>query len=271
MPSGKRARQARRQVPPPPVRGAGGTRAQRQLSRRTLAIAGAVAALVVIGVVVAVVASGGNGKTQASTLPTSGSVVNGLPGAADVHAKFNGIPQNGLVLGSPSAPVTMVEYIDLQCPFCREFETQVWPGLVATYVRTGKVKVQAQVLAFIGPDSLRGRDAMIAASFQNHAFDFAQLLYDNQQTENTGWLNDAIVAKAAQSIPGVNPRQLVQSASTSRVQAIAARIDAEATAKGVHQTPTLFVGKSGAPGKLVPMASPTDGASVVAAIKAALA
>ena len=31
---------------------------------------------------------------------------------------------------------------------------------------------------------------MIAAGAQNKAFNFAQILYDNQGTENTGWLND---------------------------------------------------------------------------------
>ena len=31
---------------------------------------------------------------------------------------LKGIPQNGFVLGDPNAPVTLVEYIDLQCPIC---------------------------------------------------------------------------------------------------------------------------------------------------------
>ena len=70
---------------------------------------------------------------------------------------FEGIPQHGNVLGYASAPVTMVEYVDLQCPYCRAFETEVMPTMIRRYVRTGKLKVEARPLAFIGPDSERGR------------------------------------------------------------------------------------------------------------------
>ena len=45
---------------------------------------------------------------------------------------------------------------------------------------------------------------MIAACKQNRGFNFAQLLYFNQGPENGGWLDDAMVAAAATSIPGVN-------------------------------------------------------------------
>ena len=85
-----------------------------------------------------------------------------LPGRADVQTLLKGIPQHGNVLGKATARATIVEYIDLQCPFCQQFETQAMPGLLSEYVRRGKVKVEARPIAFLGSDSKRGRGAAIA-------------------------------------------------------------------------------------------------------------
>ena len=267
MPSGKRARETRRTAVPkaPPAPGA-----RRQASPRVLAIGGAVVMVVIVAIVLGVVLTGGKGAPSTSALPTRGSLVNALPGAADVHAEFSGIRQSGLFLGAAGAPARMVEYIDLQCPFCQEFETQVMPGIVSKYVRTGKLEVEVRPIAFIGPDSVRGRNAMLAASLQNHAFDFAQLLYDNQQTENTGWLNDSMVDKAASSIPGVNPRALVQASDSNALVSIGERVTNQATADKINSTPSIFVGKAGATPRPVKMKSATDAATLNAAIEAAL-
>src|SRR3954454_24922451 len=190
MPSGKKSKQMRRVAAsaPPPVQSKGMPR-RRQADPKVLAIDGGVAAVLILAIVLGVVLTRGGSNSSLEGLPAVGSCTSGLPGCSDVATLFKGIPQNGTVLGSPQAPVTMVEYIDLQCPFCQEFETQVFPNILKRYVRTGKVKVEARVLDFIGPDSARGRNAMIAAAKQNKAFQFAELLYFNQKTENTGWLN----------------------------------------------------------------------------------
>ena len=57
---------------------------------------------------------------------------------------------------------------------------------------------------------------MLAAAKQNKAFNFAQILYINQQTENTGWLTDDMVAQAAESIPGLNVHTLLTERSRAR-------------------------------------------------------
>jgi protein-disulfide isomerase len=206
-----------------------------------------------------------------SALPTNGSVSEGLPGAADVNSMFKGIPQAGLVLGSPKAKVTLTEYIDLQCPYCQQFETTVMPDILTSYVKTGKIKVEARPLAFIGPDSVRGRNAMIAAGRQGKAFNFAELLYVNQGTENTGWLSDTMIADASRSIPGLNPRELFNVRNSSIVKADAADVDAEGKTNKVNQTPTLYIGTGGKLGSQVSLTSPTDKASLTTALDAALA
>lgn len=271
MPSGKASKRRRMAAAaPPPVVSKGRPR-RRQASPRVLAIAGAVAALIVVAIVLGVVFSGGS---KSSGLPKGyqpvGSLAAGLPGAAEVAAELKGIPQSGTTLGSAFAPVTLTEYIDLQCPICQQFETQVFPDILQRYVRTNKVKVVLKPWAFIGPDSFHGQSATLAAARQNRAFDFVLILYDNQGTENTGWLTDRMIYEIAVGVPGMKLKQLFDERSSTAVQAAAKQVDADASANGVSGTPTLFVGRAGEKPTRVPMANGLDEATLVRYLNNAL-
>jgi protein-disulfide isomerase len=272
MPSGKKSKQMRRAAvaAPPRVQSKGAPR-RRQADPKVLGIGAGVLAVIVVGVVLAIVLTrGSNSSSSLGDLPRVGSCTTGLPGCSDVVSMFKGIPQKGTTLGWPFAPVTMVEYIDLQCPFCQEFETQVFPDILKKYIRAKKLKVELRPLDFIGPDSSRGRNALIAAAKQNKAYQFAEILYFNQKTENTGWLNDAMVGQAAASIPGLQVAQLLSDRNAGSTSSAAKGFDAQQSADQVTGTPTLFVGKSGTKGKQVPLANSTDEASLVTAIQNAL-
>ncbi|MEN3311283.1 MAG: hypothetical protein V7645_612 [Actinomycetota bacterium] len=233
-----------------------------------LVAAAAVVVLAAIAVTLGVALSSGSSQ---AVVPARGSLTNALPGAADVQKLLKGIPQHGNVLGSQSAPATLVEYVDLQCPYCQQFETQAMPNLIASYVRTGKVKIEARPIAFIGTDSQRGRLAAIAAGKQNKLFNFAQILYVNQGVENTGWLNEQMVASAAASIPGLDVTRLLADSTSNNVKGQASSYDQLATKDSVQATPTILVGKSGGSLQPVVLTSPTDSQSVASAINAALA
>jgi protein-disulfide isomerase len=267
MPSGKASKKRRQIAQAPPVRAKGAPRA-RQASPRVLLGAATAVAVVAVAAVLAVVLSSGSSNAL-TNVPAVGSLVNALPGAADVNALFKGIPQRGTVLGAPTAPVTMVEFIDPQCPYCREFETQVLPSIVARYVRPGKLRIQMEPWAFIGPDSFRGQAAELAASRQDKLFNFAEVLYDNQQVENTGWLTDNVIAAVAGSVPGLQVHTLLSERGSAAVAAAQKQVDSLAVADKVASTPTIYVGKTGTKGAQVQMASATDQAAVVAAIGAA--
>jgi protein-disulfide isomerase len=266
MTSGKATKRKRRQpqVPPPPVKAPG---QRRQASPKVLIGAGAAVGLIVVAIVLGFVLTGGD--SSSSSTPQRGSLVNALPSATDVDDSLKGIPQKGNVLGSPNAPVTLREYIDLQCPACQVFETQAMPGLIRQYVRTGKVKVEARPIAFIGPDSQTGRAAALAAAKQNRFFNFSQLLYFNQGVENTGWLNDAMIKAAAASIPGLDVPRLLSDRNSSTISGQASAFDTQSDQDNVTQTPTVLVGKSGGQLREVTMKSLTDTAAISAAIDAA--
>ena len=240
-----------------------------QASPRVLIGAGAVVISIVVAALLAVVFTGGSSNSL-KDLPAVGSLNGALPGAADVETLFKGVPQNGTTLGSPKAPVTMTEYIDLQCPYCQEFETQLFPDIVRSYVRSGKLRVVMRPWAFIGPDSNRGQSAVLAAGARNKSFNLAEVLYENQGTENTGWLDQTMVANAAASVPGLDVRTLLRAVGSTEVKAQAQSVGAQATANNINQTPTIFVGKSGTHGHEVQLASPTDKQALVGAIQSAL-
>jgi protein-disulfide isomerase len=262
----KRRRQQAKKAPAPPVR----SRSRgRRASPRVLIGAAILAVLIVVGIVLGVVLTGGSSSSNSSA-PSTGSLTNALPGASDVEQEFKGIPQSGNVLGKPSAPVTMIEYIDLQCPFCQQFETTVMPTIIDKYVRPGKVKVESRLIAIVGPDSQGGREAAVAAGEQNKMFNFSQMLYVNQGAENTGWLDDAMIESAAASIPGLEVQPVVDAGNSSSVSDALAEVDRQKDADRVEHTPTIYVGKSGGKPTEVTDASPTDPAPLEAAIDNAL-
>lgn len=264
--SGKQARRRRQQAAaPPPVARKG----ERRRASTKVLVAAALGVLVLAGAAVAIaLAAGGKSSSSSSTVPSVGSLTNALPAADAVQREFAGIPQNGRVLGRPNAPVTMVTYVDLQCPGCRAFETEIMPAIVPELVRTGKLKVEARPIAFIGPDSLPARYAAIAAASQNRMFNFMQITYANQGVENTGWLNHAFIEKAAASVPGMDVPQLLDEQKSKAAIAVGKKIDGQANADNVSQTPTLLLGKTGGPLHAVSSKDTFDAARLAAAIRA---
>jgi protein-disulfide isomerase len=79
-------------------------------------------------------------ETEPSSSDTAG--IRSQP-LAQKHMK---VASNWRSLGSPTAPVTIVEFADYQCPYCRAFHERIFPGLKADYIDTGK-------LLFVSVDS----------------------------------------------------------------------------------------------------------------------
>jgi protein-disulfide isomerase len=237
-------------------KGVGGARA-RQASPRALAIAGGVVLIVVIAVVLGVVLSGGNGGSSGgggvvSTsdmqgLPATGSQswAGSLPGAAEANNLFKGIPQNGLTLGDPKAPVTMEMFIDVQCPVCDDYEVNHLPGVVKQYIKDGKVQLHLKPWAFLGDQSFTGRRGVIAAADQNLGYQYTKILYDNQRTENTGWLTGKEMAIIAASVDGLNLAKWRTDVNSSATESTASDVDTLAKQRKVQGTPTILVGPTG--------------------------
>jgi protein-disulfide isomerase len=139
----------------------------------------------------------------------------------------------------------MIEFADLQCPFCREYAVSALPGLVDKYVRTGKVKFVFSGIHFLGPDSERALRAVYAAGLQGRLWEVLDLLYKSQGGENSGWVTDDLLRSVGASIPGFDTEKMLADMSSPEVDGAIAAADQQAQKAGVNQTPTFFAGPTG--------------------------
>lgn len=76
--------------------------------------------------------------------PATGNVVANNPSAAQQvpgqNARVEVSADDDPVLGDNNAPVTIIEFSDYQCPFCRKFWQDSLPSIQREYIDTGKVK-----------------------------------------------------------------------------------------------------------------------------------
>jgi protein-disulfide isomerase len=110
-------------------------------------------------------------KRPAVSIPVNVAVV-----AADT-AGFE-----GYVVGSDSAPVTIIEFADFQCPACEGFDTVQWPEVYASLVATGKVRWIYRDFPLDGahPHSRLASHAAACAADQGKFWEMKQKLYNYQ-------------------------------------------------------------------------------------------
>jgi protein-disulfide isomerase len=214
-------------------------------------------AALIVAIAIAVSRSAQPGATPAAA--------SGAPaGASASRALFAGVPQDGITLGDPKAPVRVIEFADLQCPFCAAAARNVLPGLVKDYVRPGKARIEFRALTFIGPDSVRAARVAEAAGRQNRLWNVVDLVYASQGRENTGYATDAFLRRLVRAVPSLDAGRVFAQRGSAAVTAQLKAAQDLAASRGVTSTPTFLV-ERGTSLEVV------DAAGVPAAIKAALA
>jgi protein-disulfide isomerase len=210
-----------------------------------VAVAVAAAAVLVVAAV-AISTSGGSDGNKGG-----GKQTGAVAGAAAVNERFTGIPQKGLALGDPKAPVTLLEFADLQCPFCRDAATRSLPTLVDRYVRSGKARVEFRNFAILGPDSEKAARALAGAAEQDKAWPFLELWYLNQGEENSGYVTDAFIRRIASAVPGLDAERVVAAANDVSKSDSLRVATTEAQKYGVDSTPSFLIGRTGGPVRLL--------------------
>ncbi len=204
-------------------------------------LAGAVFLAIVV-VVLVVVITGGKDKGGGASEGGDAKV----QGVAETKALLNGIEQNGLTIGDPKAPVTIVEFVDVQCPFCKNHQLDQQPKIIKELVRTGKARLSLKpiALSFMGEDSEAGRTVAIRLSEKDLAWPFLNLFYWNQGQEQSGYVTDEFLKKLVVAAGGDAADASPREPSPEEAKKLA-EIDALQEPLNVTGTPSFAIGKTG--------------------------
>jgi protein-disulfide isomerase len=200
--------------------------ADRRTKLLQMAAGAAFVALAVVIVLIVVNASSDGGDTS-------------LEGASEVNRSLRGIPQEGMVLGDPGAPVELVEFGDLQCPVCAAYAEEILPPVIESQVKQGQVKIAFRNFTIIGSESTDAAAAAFAAGAQGRGWNFVELFYRNQGPENAGYIDGDFLEAVAK---GAGVKDLDRW-NEDRVKATAEAEEstAEAQQLGLQGTPTFAI------------------------------
>ncbi len=116
--------------------------------------------------------------------------------------KLAALVENGSpTLGNIDAPLTLVEFGDYQCSFCKKHFVQTHDLIMKNYVATGNVKILFKdMIVTPGKDSIHAAHATHCAKDQEMFWEYHYMLYNNWEGENTGWITDDSLNKFAENI-----------------------------------------------------------------------
>jgi protein-disulfide isomerase len=217
--------------------------ARERRDRRLRMLAGVViGAVAVVAVAIAISSGGSSGGGLQKGKALSQTV-------AGVNSLLDGIPQTGNTLGNPNAKVTMTYYGDLECPVCQAFTLQGgFSQLVQNDVRTGKVKVvySAVETATRDPAIFKTQQlAALAAGKQNKFWNFVELFYHEQGTEDTNYVSETYLDSLATQA-GVDLTSWKADRDAPSLGSEFTKQVNSASAQAIQATPTLiFQGPKG--------------------------
>jgi len=168
-----------------------------------------------------------------------------IANARGVERLLRGIPQRATDLGAPRAAVTLVEYADLQCPYCRDWARHAFPALVRTYVRPGKLQIEFRGLRFLGSDSERALRAALAAGRQGRFWTVVDLLYLNQGAEGSGWVTDGLLRTMGSEVRGLDVERMLTERNDRGLEGSMQAAEQAAERDGVTGTPSFELGPTG--------------------------
>jgi len=178
--------------------------------------------------------AGGSVRNAQTAGQTSGPVVE-APVTQQAQYKRYDIPtDNFYALGPADAPITIVEFSDYQCPFCRRWHAEVYKPLLAAYPGKIRLVYRNLPLTSIHPDALGAAEAAMCAGEQDVYWKYHDKLFSSESLGNPAYL------QYAQDL-GLN-MSVFESCITNHKYQTAIQTDSNfAIDLGINSTPTFFI------------------------------
>lgn len=151
------------------------------------------------------------------------------------------------VLGSNDAKVTLIEFSDYECPFCKRHFEQVFPSLKKDYIDTGKVKMVFRDYPLSFHDPMATFEANAANCAREQRGDAAyyilhDAIFSKTKSNGNGLTKDEVYQMALDL--GLNQASLKSCADSLKFQEEIKKDFKDGSAAGVSGTPAFFIGRS---------------------------
>jgi len=157
------------------------------------------------------------------------------------------------ILGDKNAPVTIIEFSDYECPFCKRHFDSTHPELVKKYIDTGKVKLVFRDFPLSFHDPMASKEAIAATCAGDQGGDKKYYEFHDEifkrTTSNGNGLDDAKIQKIASDLKLNISKFTTCLSDTAKADEVKKDIT-DGSAAGASGTPTFLIGKSTGDGKI---------------------
>jgi len=141
------------------------------------------------------------------------------------------------VLGNPNAPVTLIDFGDFRCRYCKLFQETIKPTIMEKYVKTGKVKYVYRDLITMGNNSILAAGGANCSGKQGKYWEFADALHSGKP----GMIyTEKSLSEIAVSL-GLDAEKFKQCLDAKEYVKEIEKDTEDARAAGATGTPTVFI------------------------------
>lgn len=161
-------------------------------------------------------------------------------GSSSMVLNKKNLLEGSTILGNPDAKISIVEFGDYQCTFCYKFHDETMKIILDQYVMDGEVNFVYKDFPLNGAPSIMASEASYCAQEQGKFWEYHDLIYENWEGENTGWLTRNALDRFAKEVK-LNQNEFNSCMNDSKYRQKVLEIEQFAMGIDVDATPSFII------------------------------